>query len=230
MFVLAAICLFLWFVGGQLLVLLEHAAMARTFVDTFGPLAPLIYILFFALQILIAPLPGQFIGVMSGYLFGVFWGSLYSIVGLALGAGIATSLGRRFGQPFLMRFFDKEQIRLWERKLRIRSAVTWGLLFLFPVPDIVFYVAGLSRVPLRQLVIAVIMGRSVGLIFANVVGNLSASLPPEWVLAKWVVLLLAALVALRYQRALRLFILTAVRRVQQWTRPWREKLFAANQG
>jgi uncharacterized membrane protein YdjX (TVP38/TMEM64 family) len=111
----------------------------------------------------------------------------------------------------------------------MRSPVTWGLLFLFPVPDFVFYVAGLSRVPFRSLVIAVIAGRSVGLIFANVIGYLSAALPPEWVLAKWVVLIVAAAFAYRYQRTIRLLVLLNVRWLQRLGRRWRRLMVAPDE-
>jgi uncharacterized membrane protein YdjX (TVP38/TMEM64 family) len=208
----------LWLVSEQLLALIEQAALARSLITTFGPLAPLVYIGLFAAQILIAPFPGQFMGVMSGYLFGMFWGSLYSIAGLAMG------IARRYGQPLVDRFFGAGQVRQWEHKLRMRSPVTWGLMFVLPVPDLVFYVAGLSRVPFGQLLLAVITGRSLGLILANIFGNLSASLPPEWVLVKWLVVLVAALFAYRYQRAIRFWVLISVRRLQQISRRWRRRL------
>jgi uncharacterized membrane protein YdjX (TVP38/TMEM64 family) len=217
----------LWLVGEQLVGLLERAAEARTLITTFGPLAPLVFVLLFALQILVAPLPGQFMGVMSGYLFGAFWGSVYSIIGLTVGAGLAMILARRFGRPLLNRFFEENAVRQWERKLRMRSPVTWALLFLFPVPDLVFYVAGLSRVPLAHLLLAVISGRSLGLIFANTVGTLSATLPPEWVVVKWAVLLVAAFFLYRYQRSIRLGLLLAIRQSRRFVRRVRSRLTAA---
>jgi uncharacterized membrane protein YdjX (TVP38/TMEM64 family) len=100
----------------------------------------------------------------------------------------------------------------------MRSAVTWGLLFVFPVPDLVFYVAGISAVPLRHLLVAVIAGRSIGLVFANTIGTLSAMLPPEWVVVKWALLLAAGLIAYRYQRRLRLLVFIMMRRWRQLMR------------
>jgi uncharacterized membrane protein YdjX (TVP38/TMEM64 family) len=216
----------LWYLGDQLIGLLKYAASARSEVTGLGPLAPLLYIAVFAAQILIAPLPGQFLGVMSGYLFGAFWGSLYSIAGLAVGAGIAMMVARRFGRPLLERFADGNQVRLWERKLRMRSPVTWALLFVLPVPDFVFYMAGLSRVPLLHLMVAVLTGRSLGLIIANVIGMLSATLPPEWVIVKWLGLGVGALLLYRYQRTIRLFLLFGLRRFKRSTRRWRRKMAA----
>ncbi|MFQ5857001.1 MAG: hypothetical protein ACE5LU_15415 [Anaerolineae bacterium] len=40
---------------------------ARAWVQSFGPLAPLAYIALFVAQILLAPLPGAFMGLMGGY-------------------------------------------------------------------------------------------------------------------------------------------------------------------
>ncbi|HMN30607.1 MAG TPA: hypothetical protein PKE45_20820, partial [Caldilineaceae bacterium] len=91
------------------------------------------------------------------------------------------------------------------------------------------YVAGLSRVPLQQLLVAVIAGRSVGLIFANVVGMLSATLPPEWVIAKWLILGLASLAALRYQRMIRYGLLLTVRWYRRTVQRWRRSLLQGDQ-
>jgi uncharacterized membrane protein YdjX (TVP38/TMEM64 family) len=217
---LAILALVWWLLGAEIIYLLEWAETSRTILVTLGPLAPLAYIALFAMQILIAPFPGQFMAIMSGYLFGIFWGALYSILGLTLGAGLAMGLARWYGRPLLERFFEPASIHQWERKLRMRSPITWGLLFLFPVPDLVFYAAGLSRVPMRQLLLAVITGRGLGLFLASIFGSLSATLPPEWVIGKWILLLFVALAGYRYQRHLRLFVLLSVRRIQRFTRRW----------
>lgn len=127
-------------------------------------------------------------------------------------------LGRRLGRPLLERFFLPSQIALWEKKLRMRSSLTWWLLFLFPVPDLIFYVAGLSSVPLRWLLLVVVTGRGLGLLIANILGHWTAHLAPEWVLVKWAVIgVLGAFVYL-YQRPLRLFVLVNGRRLRRWRR------------
>jgi uncharacterized membrane protein YdjX (TVP38/TMEM64 family) len=211
----------IWLVREPLLYLLHQATHARVFVMQFGPWAPVAYIALFALQIMVAPLPGQFFGVMAGYLFGIFWGSLYSLLGLSIGAGVAVLLARRVGRPFVERFFDRDQVAKWERRLRARSPLTWGMLFLFPVPDLAFYVAGLSQVPLRLLIPAVIAGRGVGLLFSGVVGGLAADTSPHSMLVKWGILCGAGLLVYFYQRQVRFGILLSVRRFLRFTRQWR---------
>ena len=221
---LVVIAVIFWAVSGQLVYLLHQGDLARTWVKSFGIWAPFAYIGLFALQIIIAPMPGQFLGVMGGYIFGIFFGALYSITALTIGAITAMILARRLGRPALARFFDEEQLRLWERKLYMRSPVNWGLLFVFPVPDFVFYLAGLSSIPLLRLVPSVIVGRSIGLVFASVAGGLTAYLPPEWVLIKWAFLLMVGLLLYRHERKLRFYLLLGVRRLERavvrWQRQW----------
>ena len=40
-----------------------------------GVLAPVVFIGLQALQVIIAPIPGQLTGILGGYLFGEWWGS-----------------------------------------------------------------------------------------------------------------------------------------------------------
>lgn len=220
---LTGITLFFWLLSEPLIYILRQGDVARAWIKSFGHWAPLAYISLFALQILVAPLPGQFMGIMGGYVFGVFLGSLYSITGLTIGAGLAMVLARRYGRPMLERFFGRDELRRWERKLYMRSPVNWGLLFVLPVPDVVFYLAGLSSIPLVRLLPAVIAGRSLGLFFANAVGGLTAHLPPEWVVVKWAVLLLLGLLLYRHERKLRLYFLLGVRYWERAVRHWQQR-------
>jgi uncharacterized membrane protein YdjX (TVP38/TMEM64 family) len=210
----------LWWWSDPLANMVARGPAMRDWILEFGSLAPLAYIGIFALQILVAPLPGHFMAVMGGYLFGAGLGLLYSVAGLLLGAGLAMLIGRKFGRPLLERFYDPDQITLWEKKLRVRSPVTWALLFIFPIPDLIFYVAGLSSVPLRWLLTALLTGRGLGLLIANSMGHWTAHLAPEWVVVKWgIIAVLGALVYL-YQRPLRLAILLSARRTRRWRRRW----------
>ena len=210
--------LLMWWLGEPFGLMLARAGNLRDWILTFGAMAPVVYIGVFSLQILIAPLPGQFLGVMGGYLFGVLLGSLYSILGLTMGAGLAIWLARRFGRPLLERFFDPLQISLWEKKMRTRSGFTWWLLFLFPVPDVIFYAAGLSSTSLRTLIIALLAGRGLGLFLANTMGHWTATSSPEWVIGQWVVVGLMAAFIYLYQRRVRLVALVTARRVRRWSR------------
>jgi len=195
-----------------------QAEAARAWIQRFGSLAPLAYIALFAAQILVAPLPGHFMGLMGGYLFGALHGSLYSLIGLELGAGLAAAIARHLGRPVIRRLVEERQLRHWERRLRTRSPLTWWLVFLFPVPDAVYYVAGLSGVSLRWLLLAVLAGRGPGLVIGNWLGDRAVVLPPEILLVMIPVLAAVAFVLYRHQRRLRLLMLLTLRRMRRLRR------------
>ncbi|MEF8827066.1 MAG: hypothetical protein V5A34_11250 [Halapricum sp.] len=48
--------------------------------------APLAFVLLQAVQVVIAPIPGQVLALASGWLFGLVWGTVYSIIGATLGS------------------------------------------------------------------------------------------------------------------------------------------------
>ncbi len=207
-----------WWLSKPIAILMLQAEGLRAWILTFGPWSPLVYIGVFSLQILVAPIPGQFLGVMGGYLFGALLGSLYSITGLLIGGSLAITLARRFGRPLIERFFPSTQLAVWEKKMRMRSGFTWWLLFLFPVPDLIFYVAGLSSTRLRTLLVALVAGRGLGLLFANTLGHWTVDASPAWVLGQWSVVLLLAAILYLYQRPARLVTLLTIRRLRRWWR------------
>jgi uncharacterized membrane protein YdjX (TVP38/TMEM64 family) len=80
--------------------------LARLYVDKrflkhtlreWGILAPLIFIGLQALQVIVAPIPGEVTGILAGYLFGEWLGFFYSTIGLTLGSVAAFGVGRWLG-------------------------------------------------------------------------------------------------------------------------------------
>jgi len=66
-----------------------------------GILAPVVFIALQALQVIIAPIPGEVTGILGGYLFGEWLGLFYSTIGLTLGSLGAFGLGRWLGAHFV---------------------------------------------------------------------------------------------------------------------------------
>src|ERR1700704_5025270 len=66
-----------------------------------GVLAPVIFILLQALQVIISPIPGEATGILGGYLFGQWLGLFYSTIGLTLGSVVAFWIGRGLGAPYV---------------------------------------------------------------------------------------------------------------------------------
>ena len=95
--------------------LLRDQEQLREWVAGFGPWAPLVSIALNTAQVLLAPIPGQIIGVMNGYLYGIWLGTLYSTVGLLLGTTVAMALSRWFGRPLVERLVKPERLARWDR-------------------------------------------------------------------------------------------------------------------
>ena len=64
-----------------------------------GPLAPLLFILIYAIGVCLF-LPATLFTGLGAMLFGVFWGFLYNITGAMLGASAAFFIGRYLGRDF----------------------------------------------------------------------------------------------------------------------------------
>lgn len=215
---LAAVGVLIWWLNEPMSDVLAAASDVRAWIVGFGPLAPIAYVAFFAAQILIAPLPGSFLSVLGGYLFGFGAGLLLSLLGLTIGVTFALLIGRRLGRPLLERFFARSELIRWERKLRLRSPILWFVIFLFPLPDLVIYVAGLGTTPLRQLAPAILLGRGLGIVIGSSIGMATASLPASFVLVQWVLFLLLGGLAYRFQRPIRYHLLVNMRRTRRLVR------------
>lgn len=214
LFVVAAMAtvLLIWWLNAPVAALLRAAGDVRTWLIGLGPWAPVGYVVFYAAQILIAPLPGAFLAVMAGYLFGFWDGLLLSVLGLIIGACAAVTISRKCGRPLLERFIERTELLRWERRLRLRSPLVWYVFFLFPMPDVVMYAAGLGTISLRWLLPAIILGRATGILIGITMGKATATLPPQLVVIQWALFLFLGFLAYRFQRPLRYVLLTWLRR------------------
>ncbi len=143
--------------------------------------APISIVLLQAAQVLLAPIPGQVIGMASGYLFGALQGALYSILGTALGSLLAFTLARRFGRPLVKHVAPRHVMERLDASIRRRGLLFFVLVFLLPFlpDDLICFAAGLTPIPIPALMLAVLAGRPPGIIVSAWVGanarDLSAS-------------------------------------------------------
>lgn len=142
-----------WWYRDTLRPLLTTTAVAREAFLALGAWAPLAFILLDALQIVVAPLPGYPIYVAAGYVFGPWAGGLYATLGMALGGWAAATLARVFGRPLVARLVGEENLRHWEHMVHADSRWTWAVAMLAPTGDIPFHLAGLSSLPVWEIVV-----------------------------------------------------------------------------
>jgi uncharacterized membrane protein YdjX (TVP38/TMEM64 family) len=157
-----------------------------------GRWAPLVTIGLHILQVITAPIPGTALDAVNGLLFGPWLGTLYSMIGLISGSWLAMLLARRFGRPLVERFVDAALIARLDGLVKQYGSVFIFLIFLIPFlpDDAICFLAGLTPIPILELVILAMLGRLPGVFFANLLGSRVTTL------AAWQWVLLAGLFAL----------------------------------
>jgi len=163
--------------GGCLWLVLTDAAAYRFLVRLYsdklylkrllgewGMLAPVIFIILQALQVIVSPVPGEATGFLGGFLFGEWLGFLYSTIGLTTGSVGAFAIGRWLGAHFVRNVVSKHT---WDRLgfiVEAEGAILCFIVYLIPgLPkDIVCYLFGLSPMPIWVFALVSGIGRMPG--------------------------------------------------------------------
>jgi|SRR5690606_6507746 uncharacterized membrane protein YdjX (TVP38/TMEM64 family) len=126
-----------------------------------GAWGPAIFVLLQIAQMLIAPIPGQIMALIGGYLFGSWIGLLYTMIGTMMGSALIFALARKLGRPFVRRFVRPHLLRKFDHLTRERGAFVFFLMYLLPgfPDDILSFIAGLTLIPVRRLLLISLVGR-----------------------------------------------------------------------
>ena len=126
-----------------------------------GILAPAVFVLLQALQVIVAPIPGDLTGILGGYLFGEWLGVLYSTLGLTIGSLTAFAVGRWIGAQVAQRLVSPA---VWSRMgfiVEPQGALLCFAIYLVPgLPkDMLCYLFGMSPMPLWVFAVVSALGR-----------------------------------------------------------------------
>lgn len=179
---------------------LSDPDQVRGWIEKLGAWGPLAIILLEMIQALLAPIPGQAIEAVSGYLFGPWLGTLYPMIGLALGSFITFLLARRFGRPLVVKLIGQQSMARLDDLVRRGGAPFFFLIWLLPFApdDLACVAAGLTPMPTRQFLVLMILGRLPGVFVSVLVGANVARIEPIWWILLFVAIALAALVLWRW--------------------------------
>jgi uncharacterized membrane protein YdjX (TVP38/TMEM64 family) len=149
----------------------------RAVLSGFGPFAPLAFVVLQAAQVLVAPIPGPALALAAGYLFGWQLGTLYSMIGVTIGSALAITIARRFGRPAVERFVAPHALARFDDFLDARGQIGLFVVFLFPgfPDDVLCFIAGLTDVPVRRLVLLVAVARTPAFLVVAVAGERAAT-------------------------------------------------------
>jgi uncharacterized membrane protein YdjX (TVP38/TMEM64 family) len=143
------------------------------FINSFGNLSVVIFIILQIFQVIIAPIPGEVTGFIGGYLYGPFLGTLYSTIGLTIGSLLAFGLARWLGMPFVEKVINGEIIRKYDYFMEHRGILVTFILFLIPgfPKDALSYIVGLSHMKTTTFMIICTAGRLLGTAMLSVCGS-----------------------------------------------------------
>jgi uncharacterized membrane protein YdjX (TVP38/TMEM64 family) len=124
------------------------------------PLVSFFFILIQIGQVFAAPIPGQVTGFIGGYLFGIAAGTAYATIGGTIGCSLVFVLSRRLGRPFVQRFVRSSILERFDFITSSHGAAVLFVIFLVPIfpDDLICYLAGLTRIPLRRLIVVALVG------------------------------------------------------------------------
>jgi uncharacterized membrane protein YdjX (TVP38/TMEM64 family) len=173
----------------------------RAWVAQLGLLGPLGIIALQVAQTLIAPIPGQAVGVVSGYLYGLWWGTLYAMAGLVAGSLLGFLLARFLGRPLLRQLVGEHSLARLDDLARRGGALLFFLIWVLPFTpdDLACLAAGLTPMPTRQFLILVTLGRLPGVLLTTWIGANAVRIGPTWWAIGIGALALAALVVWRWR-------------------------------
>ncbi|ACM57181.1 TVP38/TMEM64 family protein [Halorubrum lacusprofundi] len=145
----------------------------RLWLQQFGVLAPLVFIAIQALQVIVAPIPGQVVALVAGYLFGPFWGTVYSITGVLIGSAIAFSLAKRYGRSFVEDILHEDVVTRFDEF--VDTVGVPGLFAFVIIPglpdDAICFLSGLTKWKLPTFIAVISVGRLPAYVFTVYAGG-----------------------------------------------------------
>jgi uncharacterized membrane protein YdjX (TVP38/TMEM64 family) len=225
-----------WLLGGLLLAALIAALIAwwqpifgflsdpeqvRVWVEQLGAWGPVAILLLEMIQALLAPIPGQAIEAVSGYLYGPWLGTLFPLIGMVIGSFITFSLARRFGRPLVIRMIGRQSMARMDDLVRRGGALFFFLIWLLPFApdDLACVAAGLTPMPARQFLILMTLGRLPGVFVSVLVGANVSRIQPIWWVLLFAGIALAAVVFWRWGEQIQEAVLATIERVSDRPKP-----------
>jgi len=152
---------------------LKDISKISSFIEKFGVIAPIAFILLQIIQVILFFIPGEVTGFIGGILFGAFWGTVYTTIGIVLGSYFAFWLARRFGRPFVEKMISQKYIKKLDSFSETKITFIFFMIFLLPLfPDDIFcFLAGLTKMKTKIFLIIVTIGRFPGYLILGIMGG-----------------------------------------------------------
>lgn len=156
-----------------------HSAMIKEKILMFGMLAPVVYMLVYAVATVMF-VPGAPLTIAGGALFGSVFGTLYTVIGATVGAVLAFLLARYFGRGFVGALEGEKWKKLAEYDKKIEENGLGVVLFFRLAPVFPFnglnFALGLTKVTFKDYFWGTLVGIIPGTFAYVYLGDSLASL------------------------------------------------------
>jgi len=126
------------------------------------------------LQVVVAVIPGGPVQLIAGAAYGAWAGLLILVTGCAVATALVFFMVRKFGQPFIIRFFGADVMNTWGfLKDEKKTALVTFILFLVPgtPKDTLTYLAPLTKLSLSQFTLISLLARLPAMLSSTVMGD-----------------------------------------------------------
>ncbi|MCX7874508.1 MAG: TVP38/TMEM64 family protein [Caldimicrobium sp.] len=151
----------------------EDRALLRDLIQKNPLWGALLFVILQAIQVVVAPLPGEVTGFMAGFLFGAPLGFLLSTTGILIGSTIAFLIVRSFRRHFL-RKYELHPTYIKIKRIFKRYGLP-GVFILYLIPgfpkDILNYFVGFMPITFRSFIIVSTLGRAPGTLALAIQGD-----------------------------------------------------------
>ena len=144
----------------------------KAWFDSWGAVAAWVFIAVQFLQVVVAPIPGQLVGMVGGFVFGFWRGLALNVAGNAVGSLAAMLLTRFFGEQVMRPFVPRRIQERFDAAMHRGGLGNFFMLFLLPgtPKDSICFMAGLTRFPVWKLLMVNTLGRLPGLMVLTFTG------------------------------------------------------------
>jgi uncharacterized membrane protein YdjX (TVP38/TMEM64 family) len=142
-----------------------HKNELKNWFDGFGESAFWMFLALQFLQVVVAPIPGQLIGIAGGFVFGFWKGLCLNVAGNMLGSFAAMLMTRFLGEKVMRPFVPASLQERFDGAISRGGLENFFMLFLLPgtPKDSICFMAGLTRFNLWALLGVNTLGRLPGL-------------------------------------------------------------------
>lgn len=144
----------------------------KAWFDSWGAVAAWVFLAVQFLQVVVAPIPGQLVGMVGGFVFGFWRGLGLNVAGNAVGSLAAMLLTRFFGEQVMRPFVPRRIQERFDAAMHRGGLGNFFMLFLLPgtPKDSICFMAGLTRFPVWKLLLVNTLGRLPGLMVLTFTG------------------------------------------------------------